>query len=162
MRHEWVTHHRPDSRPVPRWAGLGPQNSGPDRGMTCESLARPREGGPPPSSSSSRYPPVPRTVLCPPGTTWHPASAILAFVAKVTEEGSPDFVPAPGPHRGLRQRRHALVRTAHVRPGRVHRRPHPGAWPRAPRMEDSTALQGPARRRPRALAGWARRGWSSS
>ena len=34
--------------------------------------------------------------------------AIVAFVGKVTREGTPDFVPVRGAHRHVRQRRHAV------------------------------------------------------
>ena len=43
--------------------------------------------------------------------------SILGFVAAATQEGSPEFVPGIEAHCDLRQRRHAMVRTADVRPG---------------------------------------------
>ena len=46
-----------------------------------------------PSSSFPRL--SPRPIPCPPGTTPRPKAAIVAFVEKVSKEGSPDFVPEP-------------------------------------------------------------------
>ena len=50
--------------------------------------------------------------------SWNDGKAkqsIIDFVTKVTKPGSPDFVPVAGAHRHVRQRRHALVRTADAR-----------------------------------------------
>ena len=67
---------------------------------------------------------------------------MLEFVAAVTQPGTPGFVPPAERHRGVRQRRHAVGRAAHVRPGRLRARPREGARPAAPRVEDATALRG--------------------
>ena len=43
--------------------------------------------------------------LADPLPSWNDGKAkksIITFVEKVTKEGSPDFVPGPGAHRGLR------------------------------------------------------------
>ena len=59
--------------------------------------------------------------------------AIVDFVARVTTQGGPDFVPRRSAHRHLRQRRHALDRAADVRPARLHPRPRQGAGAAASR-----------------------------
>ena len=46
-------------------------------------------------SCSSLLRPSPSPTRCPPGTTPRPKAAIVAFVEKVSKEGSPDFVPEP-------------------------------------------------------------------
>ena len=53
----------------------------------------------------------------------------------------------PRTHRHLRQRRHAVVRAADVRPARLRARPRQGAGAAASRMEGQAAVQGGARRR---------------
>ena len=52
-----------------------------------------------------------------PGTTAPTRSAILDFVARVTDRGRAGLRPARRADRGLRQRRHAVVREADAHPG---------------------------------------------
>ena len=64
-----------------------------------------------------------------------PKKAIVAFVERVTEAGSPDFVPVAGAHRDVRQRRHAVGRAADVLPAALRARPREGARPAASGVE---------------------------
>ena len=104
-----------------------------------------------PPAAAQPLPPI----RCRRGTTAPAKKAIVDFVARVTKEGGPTSCRRRA-HRDVRQRRHALVRAADVRPARVRARPRQDAGPEAPRVEGQAAVQGGARgrpRRPRSAAG---------
>ena len=74
-----------------------------------------------------------------------PAKArIVAFVQAVTATGRQGLRRAGRPHRGVRQRRHAVVRAADVLPARLRHRPRQGDGAEAPgACEDSRPLRPP-------------------
>ena len=94
--------------------------------------------------------PIPRWRKPMPLPSWNDGAtkaSIIDFVARVTTQGGPDFVPPDRAHRHLRQRRHAVGRAADVRPARLRARPRQGAGAAEPGLEDQAAVQGGARGR---------------
>ena len=84
--------------------------------------------------------------------------AILKFVGRDHPWRQPALRAGARAHRGVRQRRHALVRTADVRAVGLCARSHQGARPAAPGVADPGALQVRACRGPQGGARRRRQG----